>query len=476
MATAIVDSIGLQALRTGLPASEDAERMLLAAVLCDPEKFPHISAAITRDDFSLERHGKMYAAMLRLYEAGTSITTFALAHELRAAGELFPGDVANIGDLPTDLATVFDVDGYVKTVKDKAILRRAVVLFAKYTEMCLQPGMESPVVLQQMTNAVETLESECIPKHGLQQVGEGIRAIDNFFQPNRRPRGVIPHWPSLRDTVREFRPGDLILLAGRPSKGKSVAAADIARHAAANGKLTAVFSLEMEFEDLARRIVSGEASVPMGAFYRPDVSDGDRADMWKALEKLDELPMFIDASSHQSIATIRTNLRRLVARQGELGLVVIDYLGLIESATKAENRQQEVSRISRDLKRMAKEFQCPFLVLCQLSRQAVMNGPDTKTKQRPELHHLRESGSLEQDADVVIFVHREGEEGQRTTGWYMKFIVAKQRNGPTCQEGVGLWFNAMLMRFEDRTEEEPPVAVVSSPTQRSWTDREGSDA
>ena len=419
----------------------------------DDSYFIQVAGALDSDDFSLEKHRRIFARMTELAERGERVDRVTVANELMKHGQLESVDgLSYLVSLDDGLPQVFSIESYIRIVKDKSILRRIIFTSQKMIDRCLL-GDEEPD--QILSSAEETLlrlgetrakDSLANPRRIIEEFEGGLNV---FLDPSKRIRGISTGLLKFDEMTAGMHGGELIILAARPAMGKTALALNIAQHVATNPhdpRTVAVFSLEMSKESLLTRMICAGARVDQQKFRAGYLNGDERRRLQVAAMQLVEAPLFIDDTAGTTLMDIHAKLRRLQAEHG-LGLVVIDYLQLMNGRGKQENRNQEVSTISRGLKLMSKELNVPFLVLSQLSR-----APDTRPGDHiPQLSDLRESGSIEQDADLVMFIFREEvyKPDREDLKGLATLIVAKQRNGPIGK--VNLVFLKECTKFENRT-------------------------
>lgn len=421
-------------LEKGLPANLDAERFVLGAILLDDSNFVQVAGTLDADDFSLEKHRRIFLRMHDLSQRGERIDRVTVANELMKQNQLESVDgLSYLVSLDDGLPQIFALDSYVKIVKDKSILRRIVFASHKLIDRCII-GQEEPEEI--LAGAEETIlklgeskaQNTLINTEQILSKFEG--GINVFLDPSKRIKGLSTGFTKFDEMTAGMHEGELIILAARPSMGKTALALNVAHHVATNvqnPQTVAVFSLEMSADSLLTRMICASALIDQQKFRAGFLNQEERRKLQMELGRLVQAPLYLDDTSGANLMDVHAKLRRLKSEQG-LGLVIIDYLQLMNSRGRSENRNQEVSAISRGLKLMAKEMRVPFLVLSQLSR-----APETRPgDHRPQLSDLRESGSIEQDADLVMFIYREevyNREREDLRG-QAKLIVAKQRNGP----------------------------------------------
>lgn len=443
------------ALEKGLPANLDAERFVLGAVMMDDSFYIQIAGSIEPADFSLEKHRRIFARMGELHERGERIDRVTLANELLRRGELESCDgLSYLVSLDDGLPQLYNLDSYVKIVKDKSMLRRMIFAGQKMVDRCLiaeeDPGTILATTQELMLKLGEARAGDALVPTGA-IIDEYQGGINAFLDPSKRIKGIGTGYLKLDEMTGGMHPGELIILAARPSMGKTALAMNIAQHVATNPQnpaTVAVFSLEMSKESLLTRMICAGARVDQQKFRAGYLNSDERRRLQVAAMQLVEAPMFIDDTAGANLMDIHAKLRRLKASSG-LGLVVVDYLQLMSGRGRFESRTQEVSSLSRGLKLMAKDLDVPMLVLSQLSR-----APETRPGDHvPQMSDLRESGSIEQDADLVWFIFREEvyKPDREDLRGLADLIVAKQRNGPTGK--VKMIFLREFTKFENRADD-----------------------
>src|SRR5882672_364674 len=434
-------------LEKGLPANLDAERFVLGSILMDDSYYIQAAGALEADDFSLEKHRRIFARMAEIHQRGERIDRVTLANELMGRNQLEAVDgLSYLVSLDDGLPQTFNIESYIRIVKDKAILRKIIFASQNLMNRCISSDEEPSQIL---AGAEETLLKlgESQVKSGLMSPAQIIEdyqgGLNSFLDPSKRIKGISTGFSKLDEMTGGLHAGELIILAARPSMGKTALALNIAQHVAAKlDKAVAVFSLEMSKESLLTRMLCASARVDSQKFRSGYLNSEERQRLQVAASQLVRAPLFIDDTAGANLMDMHAKLRRLQAeRREEIGLVVVDYLQLMSGRGRFENRNQEISTISRGFKMLSKELNVPLLVLSQLSR-----APETRQgDHRPQLSDLRESGSIEQDADLVAFIDREDLRGMA------ELIVAKQRNGPIGK--VDLVFLHHLTKFENRAED-----------------------
>lgn len=438
-----------QLLERPLPHSADAERAILGAILLDNSLVNQAIELLRPDDFYVRAHQHVFRAMINLSERGSEINPILLGEELRREGVLEQvGGVAFISELTYGLPHFTNVGAYAKVVKDKSILRQLVKVANKVTSEALEEEDEAAVILDHAEQMIFALADERT-RQGFSHIKPvADHLLEKVQEMAGRPvmlTGLTSGFNDLDQKTSGLQPSDLIIIAARPSMGKTAFCLNVAQNAAIKaGAVVGIFSLEMSKESLVMRMLSSEARVDAHRFRTGYLSRDEWARLAGALGTLADAKIFVDDTPGISVLEMRAKARRLAAEQKRLDLIVVDYLQLMSGGgRRTESRQQEVSQISRELKGLAKELNVPLIALSQLSRAA-----ETRTDHRPQLSDLRESGAIEQDADVVGFIYREEyynatDENSNKA----EIIIAKQRNGPTGT--VELAFIKEFTRFED---------------------------
>jgi replicative DNA helicase len=445
-------------LDTGLPANVDAEKTILGAILLDNAAHAEAAEKLESEDFSLDSHKRIFLRMTELMNEQRAVDIVTLANELSRYKEIESvGGVAYLASLTEGLPLRPVIEEYIRIVKDKSLLRRLMMICSAAIARAADQSETALDVL----GAAETellQASERGITRGLmpldQIVANSFGTIDNLYKESREVTGLRTWYDDFDRLTSGLQKGELIIIAARPSMGKTALAINLAQNAAIRGQAkVAVFSLEMSKESLLRRMLASQAGVDQRKLQTGFLGGEDKGKLQHALEQLVESQIFIDDTAGSSLAEMRAKARRLRQTAGGLDLVVVDYLQLMSASLPSaggkryENRTQEVSAISRGLKALAKELEVPVVALSQLSRASERRGED----KRPMLSDLRESGSIEQDADVVAFIHREAyynrtEEMSEADKARSEIIIAKQRNGPT--DTIQLYFNSSLTRFD----------------------------
>ncbi len=427
------------------PHNLEAEQSTLGGMLLSEEAVAEVIEITSGADFYASKHELIYDAVVTLFGRGEPTDVIAVTDQLNKNGNLLKAGGADyLHSLTSYVPTAANAGYYAKIVADKAVLRRLIDAGTKIA----QSGYESQGEVEDLVNQAQADIYRVASQNakddyvGLSDsLEDAIRQIESAQNRGGDMTGIPTGFTDLDAYTHGLHPGQLIIVAARPAVGKSTFALDIARHAAVkHKKATIFFSLEMGRAEIAMRMLSAESSIYLQSMRKGTVTEADWAKLASVRGSINDAPLFIDDSPNMSLVEIRAKCRRL-AQQVDLKMVVIDYIQLMSSGKKVESRQQEVSEFSRALKLLAKELQIPVVALSQLNRQA-----EQSKDKRPEISHLRESGSLEQDADVVVLLHREGiYERDHPRAGEADIILAKQRNGPTGTVVVA--FHGQYSRF-----------------------------
>jgi replicative DNA helicase len=441
----------------GLPANLDAEKTILGAILLDNAAHAEASSRLEPEDFSLDSHRRIYQRMGELINSERAVDIVTLANELARYKEVEAvGGVAYLASLTEGLPRLPVIEEYIRIVKDKSLLRKLMLICSAAIARAAE---QSDTALDVLGDAEQRLleVSEKGVTNGLQGIDKIVEqsfgTIDNLYKNSREITGVPTDLTEFDRLTSGLQKGELIIIAARPSMGKTALAINMAQNAAINhGATVAIFSLEMSRESLLRRMLASQAWVDQTNLQKGFLGREDHGKLQNALNQLLESRIFIDDSAGISLAEMRAKARRLKQTAKALDLVVVDYLQLMSASLPSnggkrggyENRTQEVSAITRGLKALAKELEVPVVALSQLSRYS-----ERREDKRPMLSDLRESGSIEQDADLVCFIHREGYYDREVEDKAKsEIIIAKQRNGPTDTAFVN--FIDKFTRFENR--------------------------
>lgn len=442
-----------------LPQNAEAEASLLGALLIDSNAIVKVADTVTAADFFEQRHELIYAAMMQLYEQHQALDVLTLTDRLKTSGMLDrAGGASYLTELTNFVPTASHVEQYADIVAQKALRRRLISASHEITELSHDESRQ----LRELIEAAESRLFEVSQQHVKQDVisleailAESFDRLDDLHKDKQKIRGLPTGFKDLDNVLAGFQRSDLVILAARPSMGKTALALNFAHNVAVQSQQPVlIFSLEMSKEQLVDRLLSMESGVDAWALRTGNLTDTDFEKIGQAMGTLSEAPIFIDDSPGITISELRTKARR-EAHRHELGLIIVDYLQLMSGGGRYGgdmNRVQEISEISRGLKGIARELNVPVLALSQLSRSV-----ESRSPQIPQLADLRESGSIEQDADVVAFIYREEYYNPDTDRKKLTDIfIKKHRNGPT--DNVELYFDNERQRFrsvDTKHREEP---------------------
>lgn len=415
------------------PHNLDAESSVLGSLMLDKDAIIKIADVLRADDFYKPAHGKIYAASLNLFERREPIDILSVTTKLKADGILEEiGGSSYLTELVNGVPTSAHVEHYAKIVKEKKVLRDLLSASAEITEQALGPAEDLEQVLDEIEHKIFSISQRSIAQK-FTRVSDELHAayerIEKLHRGEGALRGVPTGFPELDSILSGLQKSDLIILGARPSLGKTSFALDIARNAAVKtGLPVGLFSIEMSREQVVDRLISAEAQVPLWKLRTGRLTDDTDFELIQhALDTLSRAPMFVDDTPSPTILQMRSMARRQQA-EGGLALIIIDYLQLIQPRTGSDNIVQQITEISRGLKGLARELNVPVLAVSQLSRAV-----DQREIKVPRLSDLRESGSLEQDADVVLFIYRKDRDKMGISPEeenVAEIIVSKHRNGP----------------------------------------------
>lgn len=427
------------------PQNLEAEQSVLAAMLIEREAILRASEILTSEDFYRDVHGAIFVAMMALFERGEPADLITVSDELRVRGLLDQiGGLTYLAKLSNLLPSAANVEYYARIVEEKAVLRRLIRASTDIARKGYDGGEDLDNLLGEAERTIFDITQKRTAKgyeHLKNALVTAYDHIEFLYNHKGQTTGVPTGFKPLDQMMSGLQSSDLLILAARPSVGKTGFALNIARNAAVLSRVpVGIFSLEMAKEQLALRLLSAEAAVDGHRMRTGHLADDDWMRLGQALGRLSEAPIFIDDTPTIALMELRARARRLKTEQ-RIGLIIIDYLQLMQAKGKSDNRQQEVSEISRSLKALARELRVPVIALSQLSRAA-----EQRQDKRPLLSDLRESGSIEQDADVVMFLFREDYYDAETERKNIcEVIIAKQRNGPT--GSVDLYFMREIQKF-----------------------------
>jgi replicative DNA helicase len=445
-----------QSLERALPNSAEAERAILGGVVLDNGLISQAIELLRPEDFYVPSHRRIFIAMIALFERGAEINPILIGEELKKENALESvGGISFITNLTYGLPHSTNIAHYAKVVRGKSMLRQLIKASNKITQEALEQEDEPEIILDHAEQAIFQLADERIRQGFVHVKPIAEQLLEKVQEMEGRAAvltGLTTGFADLDKMTSGFQRQDLIIVAARPSMGKTSFALMLAENAAIHaGAVVGIFSLEMSKEALVMRLLCSQGNIDAQRFRNGFLSRPEWAQIAKSLGILADSKIFLDDTAGISVLEMRAKARRLAAEQKKLDLIIVDYLQLMSgSAKRFESRQQEVSQISRELKALAKEMNVPVVALSQLSR-----APESRSDHRPQLADLRESGALEQDADVVAFIYREEQyktpeeknslpEDQKNVA---ELIIAKQRNGPTGT--VDLRFTPSSMRFDN---------------------------
>lgn len=440
------------------PQNIEAEQAVLGAILQDNESLMKSIEILEEKNFYKEAHRKIYSVMLDLFERSEPIDLLTVTAILRKRNQLEKvGGASYLSNLLESSPTSANIVFHAKLVREKAVLRDLIKTSTEIISQSYEGSDDVEELLDKAEKSIfEISEKKIQPSfyHIKEIIKEGFKGLEKLYDKKGIITGVQTGFTDFDQKTSGLQPSELIILAGRPSMGKTALSLNIAANIAIReGKPVAIFSLEMSKEQLAIRMLCSEARIDSHKIRTGFLSKENWPDLTRAAGNLSEAPILIDDSPALSVLEIRAKSRRLLSEYPDLGMIVVDYLQLIRGRGRVENRQMEVAEITRSLKALAKELKLPVVALSQLSRAVEHRGGD----QRPQLSDLRESGAIEQDSDVVVFIHRKKKkdgdlsdddypsDDQRTA----EIIIAKQRNGPTGT--IKLTFIEECTRFESLT-------------------------
>ena len=426
------------------PQNIEAEQSILGGVLLENSAINSALEIISRDDFYSEAHRKIFAVIVDLSEKNEPVDLITLSNALKGKNLLEAvGGTAYLASLVDSVPSAANVSNYAKIVKEKAILRGLITSATDIINSCYEAGTDVDEILDQAEHSIfEISENKVRPSFFpiREIVKDSFRSIEELFSRKDLITGVPTGFEKLDDLTSGLQKSELIIIAGRPSMGKTAFALNIAQYVALEAQTpAAIFSLEMSKEQLAFRLLASESKVDSQRLRKGFLGETDWPKLTTAAGKLSDAPIFIDDTPAITVLEMKAKSRRLKADQG-LGLIIVDYIQLMRTGSYRESREQEISEISRSLKALAKELRVPVIALSQLNRKV-----EERPNRRPQMADLRESGAIEQDADVIAFIYRDevyNKSDDNPEKGTAEIIVAKQRNGPT-----GMVKLAFLERF-----------------------------
>jgi len=432
------------------PQNIDAERSVLGALMLDKDAVIKVANLMRVGDFYKDDHNLIYEAMLELYEKREPIDVLSLSNRLEEKNKLEKiGGSSYLTGLVNSVPSSSNVEHYAKVVQKKSTLRKLIAVSSEIVELGYKEEEDVEKLLDTAEQKLFSVSQKYIKQDfvSIKSILEtAFNRIDELHKGGNKLRGIPSGFPDLDSILAGFQKSDLVILAARPSIGKTSLALDLARQIATKQKVpVGIFSLEMSSDQLIDRMLSAESGVDLWRLRTGRLKSGEGDDdfqrIGEAMGVLSESPIFIDDAGSANIMEIRTMARRLQAEQN-VGVLIVDYLQLMEGRSGGDNRVNEISEISRSLKQLAKELNIPIIALSQLSRAV-----ESRSPQIPKLSDLRESGSIEQDADIVMFLYREDREKPDTPNKnIIEVHIAKHRNGPIGK--LSLYFNENLTTFK----------------------------
>lgn len=439
-----------QSLERMPPQAVDVEQAVLGAMLIDQRAIGRAIEMLDESCFYYAPHAIIYRAVLALYERGEPVDQLTLGEELKRADQLEEaGGLVYLAKLASEVATGANIEYHARIVLEKSLSRKLIETASEVTQAAYEGRQNVQELIDWTEQRIFSLSERGMSDgfEALENVmSETLEQIERAHNRISTVSGVDTGFTELNERTSGFQPGDLVILAARPSVGKTALALTLARNAAVdNGVGVGIFSLEMSKMQLAQRLLSAETRVDLHRLRTGRLSDEDWLHLTQNVSRLADAPIFVDDTPGITVLEARAKARRLQREHG-IGMVIIDYLQLMSSNERVNSREQEISRISRGLKGLAKELNVPVLALSQLSRAV-----EGRTDRRPQLSDLRESGSIEQDADVVMFIYRpemyglQGPDGASLEG-VAEIIIGKQRNGPV--GSIHLQWNAESATYD----------------------------
>lgn len=445
------------------PQNLEAERSILGSVLLDNGAFSLVTDLVQEEDFYREAHRKIFAAMRGMAEKGEAIDYLTLGEYLKTRGQLDEiGGPATLTALTDEVPSAANIQHYARIVADKALARRLIHASGEI----LRAGFEESEKLDEYIDRAEQLIFSVSQKRSAlgvlplrDLIKESFVAIEKLYERKETYTGVPSGFRDLDEKTAGFQPSDLVILASRPAMGKTSLALNFAQYAAQKMRVpTLVFSLEMSKESLAMRLMCSESRVDFHSLRQGRLSDSDWSRLARAAGLLSDAPIYIDDTPAIRVMEMRAKARRLqvdlskqVDDQGQalkLGMIVVDYLQLVQAPRSSDSREREISEVSRSLKGLAKELKVPVIALSQLSRK-----PESRESKKPQLADLRESGAIEQDADLILFIYRDEVYNEDTAKkGIAEIIIGKHRNGPIGT--LELKFFSQFTRFESLAREQ----------------------
>ncbi|MGA3208238.1 MAG: replicative DNA helicase [Syntrophales bacterium] len=431
------------------PQNLEAEQSVIGGILLDNQALNSVLEVLHVEDFYSEAHRKIFAAIIELYDRNEPSDLITLSNILKSKNQLEQaGGASYLSSLSDNVPSAANIDHYSKIVKEKSILRNLISTATDILSKSYNPGTDIDTVLDEAEQAIfDISENKIRPAFSpfKEIIKDSIKTIERLYERKEVVTGVPTGFGKIDDITSGLQKSDLIIIAGRPSMGKTAFALNMAQSAALEANIpVAIFSLEMSKEQLALRMLSSEARVDSQRIRRGFLGEADWPRLIAAAGRLSEAPIYIDDTPAITVLEMKAKARRLKSTV-DLGLIILDYLQLMRSSGYRDSREQEISEISRSLKALAKELNVPVVALSQLNRKVEDRGD-----KRPQMADLRDSGAIEQDADVIAFIYRDevyNKSDENSEKGFAEIIIGKQRNGPTGM--VKLLFQDRFTRFDN---------------------------
>ena len=431
------------------PHSIDAEQSVLGGLMLDNRSWDIIADRVSEEDFYRKDHRLIFRSIAQLAEDSKPLDWITLSEWLKQRGELDnAGGGSYLGTLAKDTPSAANIKAYADIVREKSVLRQLISVGTDISDLAFDSGdRDSKSLLDEAEQRVFKIAEQGSRQQTFkpikQLLKDSLDQIQRLAETEGTITGTATGYTDLDEKTSGLNEGDLVIVAGRPAMGKTTFSMNIAEHVALNDKPVVIFSMEMPAEQLVLRMFASNGRVPLSDIRTGKIRDEDWPRVAMAVKAFSKTKLFIDDTAGQSPTEIRAKTRRLAREHGQLGVIVIDYLQLMQSGTKSDNRAAEISEISRSLKGLAKELKCPVIALSQLNRSL-----EQRPNKRPIMSDLRESGAIEQDADIIIFVYRDEvyDEDSPDKG-QAEIIIGKQRNGPIGT--VRLTFHGKYTRFDN---------------------------
>jgi len=431
------------------PHSIDAEQSVLGGLMLDNRAWDIIADKVSEEDFYRKDHRLIFRSIAQLAEESQPLDWITLSEWLKQRGELEnAGGTSYLGTLAKDTPSAANIKAYADIVREKSVLRQLISVGTDISDLAFNSGdRDSKSLLDEAEQRVFKIAEQGTRQQTFkpikQLLKDSLDQIQRLAETEGTITGTATGYTQLDEQTSGLNKGDLVIVAGRPAMGKTTFSMNIAEHVALNDKPVVIFSMEMPAEQLVLRLFASHGRVPLSDIRTGKIRDEDWPRVAMAVKAFSKTKLFIDDTAGQSPTEIRAKTRRLAREHGQLGVIVIDYLQLMQTNTQSDNRTAEISEISRSLKGLAKEMECPVIALSQLNRSL-----EQRPNKRPIMSDLRESGAIEQDADIIMFVYRDEvyDEDSPDKG-QAEIIIGKQRNGPIGT--IRLTFHGKYTRFDN---------------------------